>query len=86
MWYDGEMRTAESGVYRATHLRTTMRHQGRTLAWLGRRCGRSRQHLSRIASGQRTAPALLASTISGLLGVPVDVVFERVVRAEGRGT
>jgi transcriptional regulator with XRE-family HTH domain len=60
----------------ATNLESVIKQQGRSLAWLGKQCGLSRVHVSRICSGDRRATPEVARRSSDLLGVPVHLLFE----------
>jgi transcriptional regulator with XRE-family HTH domain len=61
--------------YRATNVIPTLRDQGRTVSWLARRVGLSRQYTSDIVHGHVDAHGPLAERISEALGVPLFLLF-----------
>jgi plasmid maintenance system antidote protein VapI len=62
--------------YRATHVAETIRDQGRTVAWLARRIGWSRQYTSGVVHGHIDVREEVARQIADVIGVPIFLLFE----------
>lgn len=77
MSYDVHDMTTNVAPYRATNLKEVLTLQGRSLRWMAERCGVSRSHFSRICSGEKRASAHVVQVCSDILGVPVELLFER---------
>ena len=62
--------------YRATNVIPTIREQGRSVAWLARQIGLSRQYVSDIAHGHMAVREDVARRVGAALGVPFFVLFD----------
>lgn len=62
--------------YRATNVIPTIREQGRSVSWLARQVGLSRQYVSDIAHGHFTVREDVARRVGTALGVPFFVLFD----------
>lgn len=62
--------------YRATNVLETIRDQGRTVAWLSRRIGISRQYTSGVVHGHTVVREEVARRIADQLAVPLFLLFE----------
>ncbi len=62
--------------YRATTIAELIRAQGRSVAWLARQLGLSRQHTSAIVHGHVAVPEPVAERIAGLLMTSIFLAFD----------
>jgi plasmid maintenance system antidote protein VapI len=62
--------------YRATNVVLTIRDQGRTVSWLARRIGVSRQYTSSVVHGHIDVAEPVAIRIATEIGVPFFLLFE----------
>jgi transcriptional regulator with XRE-family HTH domain len=67
-----------NGRYKTTKGLATLREQGRSVTWLARRLGVSRQYASDVLHGHYAIRRELAERIAGLLGVEADEIFAPV--------
>ena len=72
----GNVRFETTERVTATGLRQLVDERGIKHAWLARRIGVSRPHLSRVMNGRRTIAADKAAHVCELLGVPFSFAFE----------
>lgn len=66
----------ETRRYTATNLRSVLREQERTVAWLARKCGVSVTLMHYIAHRQRTASHQVAQRAADVLNVPLFLLFD----------
>lgn len=62
--------------YTATAVIPTIRRQGRSVAWLSREVGVSRQYLSDVAHGHIPVRRDFAERVASHLGVPFFLIFD----------
>jgi DNA-binding XRE family transcriptional regulator len=65
--------------YRATHLWSVLAKEERSVVWLARKAGCSRNYLQQHRSGRRpTLSDDLARRVADVFNLPVEAVFTRV--------
>lgn len=62
--------------YKARQIAQTIREQGRSVTWVARQIGVSRQYTSDVVHGHRTVTEPMARRISGVLGMPFFLGWE----------
>jgi transcriptional regulator with XRE-family HTH domain len=62
--------------YEAKNVASTIREQGRSVAWLAREIGLSRQYTSDAVHGNVVVKSAIAEKIAKALGVPLFLIFD----------